>query len=173
MGCLELPADRHCPGTRRGTLGRYAGQEAVIPYWSYHFYDQFAVVRTCALSLLSHWLSSTPRARRCIFLVNIPIGIFASFIVARVVPSSARSGANQRFDWLGTLVIILALTCFGLGMTEGMNRGFGSGIALTLLAVAAIALVCFLAIEARIEHPSLNLSIFRNLQFSLSLLMGV
>src|ERR671932_1787175 len=68
MGCLELPADRHCPGTRRGTLGRYAGQEAVIPYWSYHFYDQFAVVRTCALSLLSHWLSSTPRARRCIYL---------------------------------------------------------------------------------------------------------
>ena len=110
---------------------------------------------------------------RMIFLVNIPIGIFASFIVARVVPSSARSGANQRFDWLGTLVIIVALTCFGLGMTEGQNRGFGSGIALTLLAVAAIALVCFLAIEARIEHPSLNLSIFRNLQFSLSLLMGV
>jgi MFS family permease len=58
-------------------------------------------------------------------------------------------------------------------MTEGQNQGFGSGIALSLLAVAAIALVCFLVIEARIEHPSLNLSIFRNLQFSLSLLMGV
>ncbi len=110
---------------------------------------------------------------RMIFLVNVPLGIFASFIVARVVPPSARSGANQRFDWLGTLVIIVALTCFGLGMTEGQNQGFGSGIALTLLAVAAIALVCFLVIEARIEHPSLNLSIFRNLQFSLSLLMGV
>jgi EmrB/QacA subfamily drug resistance transporter len=110
---------------------------------------------------------------RMIFLVNVPLGIFASFIVARVVPPSARSGANQRFDWLGTLVIIVALTCFGLGMTEGQNQGFGSGIALSLLAVAAIALVCFLVIEARIEHPSLNLSIFRNLQFSLSLLMGV
>jgi EmrB/QacA subfamily drug resistance transporter len=110
---------------------------------------------------------------RMIFLVNVPIGIIASFIVARVVPPSARSGANQRFDWLGTLVIIVALTCFGLGMTEGQNQGFGSGISLTLLAVAAIALVCFLVIEARIEHPSLNLSIFRNLQFSLSLLMGV
>jgi EmrB/QacA subfamily drug resistance transporter len=113
------------------------------------------------------------RGWRTIFLVNIPIGIVASFIVARVVPPSARSSAKQRFDWLGSLVIMATLTCFALGMTEGQNKGFNSAIALTLLAVAAIGLICFIAIEARIQQPMLELSIFRNLQFSLSLLMGV
>jgi EmrB/QacA subfamily drug resistance transporter len=110
---------------------------------------------------------------RLIFFVNLPIGIFASFIVARVVPPSARSGITQRFDWLGALVMTVTLTCFALGMTEGQNRGFGSGISLTLLAAAAIGLVCFLVVEARIKQPMLNLGIFRNLQFSLSLLMGL
>ncbi len=110
---------------------------------------------------------------RLIFFVNLPIGIFASFIVARVVPPSPRSGITQRFDWLGALVMTVTLTCFALGMTEGQNRGFGSGISLTLLAAAAIGLVCFLVVEARIKQPMLNLGIFRNLQFSLSLLMGL
>lgn len=110
---------------------------------------------------------------RTIFFVNVPIGIIASFIIVRFVPSSVGSGAKQRFDWLGTLLLIVTLICFALGMTEGQNRGFGSGKTLILLTVAAISLVCFLVIEARIQQPMLDLKIFRNLQFSLSLLMGL
>ncbi|HEY9602088.1 MAG TPA: MFS transporter [Allocoleopsis sp.] len=113
------------------------------------------------------------RGWRTIFLVTIPIGIVASFIVARVVPPSAKGTIKQRFDWLGALVIMATLTCFALGMTEGQNRGFNSAIALTLLAVAAIGLIGFVAIETHIEQPMLELGIFRNLQFSLSLLMGL
>lgn len=110
---------------------------------------------------------------RTIFFVNVPIGIIASFIIVRFVPSSVGSGEKQRFDWLGTLLMIVTLICFALGMTEGQNRGFGSGTTLTLLGVAAISLVFFLVIEARIQQPMLDLRIFRNLQFSLSLLMGL
>jgi EmrB/QacA subfamily drug resistance transporter len=110
---------------------------------------------------------------RTIFFVNVPIGIVASFIIVRFVPASVGSGAKQRFDWLGALIMMVTLTCFAQGMTDGQNRGFGSGTTLTLLAVAAIGLVGFLVIEARIKQPMLDLQIFRNLQFSLSLLMGL
>ena len=110
---------------------------------------------------------------RTLFLVNVPIGIFASFIVARVVPASGKSGAKQRFDTIGALLMTAILTCFALGMTEGQNRGFGSGMAVTLLISAAIGLVVFFAIESRIQQPMLALDMFRNLQFSLSLLMGL
>jgi EmrB/QacA subfamily drug resistance transporter len=110
---------------------------------------------------------------RTIFLVNVPIGIVASFIVARVVPSLPRSGAKQRFDVIGALLMTVTLTCFALGMTEGQNRGFGSGIAVALLMSAAIGLICFLVIESRIRQPMLSLDMFRNLQFSLSLLLGL
>lgn len=110
---------------------------------------------------------------RTIFFVNVPIGIFASFIIVCFVPPSVGRGVKQRFDGLGALLMTVMLTCFALGMTEGQNRGFGTRTTLTLLAVAAISLVCFLVIEARIKQPMLDLQIFRNLQFSLSLLMGL
>ncbi len=110
---------------------------------------------------------------RTIFWINLPIGIFATFIVLRFVPSSVGSGTKQQFDALGALVMTVTLTCFALGMTEGQNRGFSSGTTLTLLISALIGLACFLVIESRIKQPMLDLRIFRNLQFSLSLLMGL
>jgi EmrB/QacA subfamily drug resistance transporter len=106
---------------------------------------------------------------RTIFLVNVPISIVASFIVARVVPPSFSTKVKQRFDGLGALMMTVTLVSFALGMTYGQNRGFGSGTTLTLLAVAVISLVCFLGIEARIQQPLLDLRIFRNLQLTLSL----
>lgn len=69
--------------------------------------------------------------------------------------------------------MMVTLTCFALGMTHGHNQGFGSGTTLSLLAIAAISLLCFLAVEARLKQPMLDLRIFRNIQFSLSLLMGL
>jgi EmrB/QacA subfamily drug resistance transporter len=112
---------------------------------------------------------------RTIFLVNVPIGIFASFIVARVIPSPARQGINAKlsFDTFGALLMTVTLTFFALGMTEGQNRGFGSGVAVSLLTSAAIGLVCFLVLESRIKQPMLALDMFRNIQLSLSLLMGL
>ncbi|HEY9891559.1 MAG TPA: MFS transporter [Candidatus Sericytochromatia bacterium] len=110
---------------------------------------------------------------RTIFWINVPIGIVATFIIIRFVPASRGSGAKQRFDALGALIMTVTLTCFALGMTDGQNQGFSSGTTITLLTTAAIGLACFLALEARIKQPMLDLRIFRNLQFSLSLLTGV
>jgi hypothetical protein len=64
----------------------------------------------------------------------------------------------------------VTLICFALGMTEGQNQGFTSSTTLVLLITAAIGLASFLILEARIKQPMLDLNIFRNLQFSLSLL---
>jgi len=110
---------------------------------------------------------------RTIFWVNIPIGIIATFIIIRFVPTSVGRGGKQRFDALGSLIMTVTLICFALGMTEGQNQGFTSSTTLVLLITAAIGLACFLILEARIKQPMLDLNIFRNLQFSLSLLTGV
>lgn len=110
---------------------------------------------------------------RTIFWVNIPIGIIATFIILRFVPASVGSGVKQRFDTLGALVMTATLTCFALGMTDGQNQGFTSSTTLILLTTAAIGLACFLVLEASIKQPMLDLKIFHDLQFSLSLLTGV
>lgn len=108
-----------------------------------------------------------------LFLVNVPIGIFASFIVLRFVPSSPSNSTRQRFDFLGALLAIIALTCFAIGMTEGQKQGFASPISLILLALAAFFVVTFVFFESRLTQPMLDLALFDNLQFSLSLLTAV
>jgi EmrB/QacA subfamily drug resistance transporter len=110
---------------------------------------------------------------RTIFLVNVPIGIFASLVVMRNVPASMTKPGKQKFDWLGALIVTVALVCFALGMTEGQNHGFGSIRTLALLAIAIIGLISFLWVETQIKYPMLDLQMFRNLQFSLSLLTAV
>ncbi|MBW4661307.1 MAG: DHA2 family efflux MFS transporter permease subunit [Drouetiella hepatica Uher 2000/2452] len=110
---------------------------------------------------------------RSIFLVNVPIGIFALFVVARNVTDSRSAAQKQPFDWLGAILMTATLICFSLGMTNGQYQGFGSFRTVILLAIAAAGFIGFIAVEARLKHPMLDLKLFRNLYFSLSLLTGV
>lgn len=109
---------------------------------------------------------------RSIFWVNLPIGILASIIVNKFIPNTKNSHQKQRFDFWGSLVISVVLVCFSLGMTEGQRQGFNHGLPLGLLVAAAIGLMGFMWLESRLSQPMLDLSLFRNSIFSLSLLTG-
>jgi EmrB/QacA subfamily drug resistance transporter len=109
---------------------------------------------------------------RSIFMVNLPIGIVASLVVNKYVPNTRKNQPGQRFDFWGSLVISVVLVCFSLGMTEGQRQGFLSVVPLGLLLFSALSLVGFMAIESRLAQPMLDLSLFRNQIFSLSLLTG-
>lgn len=109
---------------------------------------------------------------RSIFLVNVPLGILASWVVLRVVPSLSPPAQQQRFDVLGAILALVTLGSFALGMTHGQSQGFTSGQTIGLLATAAIGLVSFLLIESRLKQPLLELHLFRNLRLSMGLLSG-
>ena len=109
---------------------------------------------------------------RSIFLVNVPIGLLAVWFVSRNVPSSAaRSG--QRFDPAGAGVLFTTLALYALGMTLGQQNGFHLASTRILLALALAGLALFLFIETRAAQPMVDLSLFRNILFSLNLLMGL
>lgn len=109
---------------------------------------------------------------RAIFLVNVPLGIFAWSLVQRHVPAFAPAESGQRFDLAGAVTVFAALGAYCLAMTTGQEAGFGAG-PLALLAGAGAGLAAFLAVERRLAQPMLDLSLFRNPLFSLNLLMGV
>ncbi len=109
---------------------------------------------------------------RSIFLVNLPIGILASFVVNKYVPFTRKNERQQRFDIWGSLAISCGLVCFSLGMTEGQRYGFTSSLPLGLLLVSVMSLVGFIFLESRLVQPMLDLSLFRSQTFSLSLLTG-
>lgn len=110
---------------------------------------------------------------RTLFLINVPIGILTTFIVAKNIPNTAEKPVKQSFDGLGAMFMSVTLISFALAMTYGQNQGFDSKTTLILFAVATVGLICFLYIETHIKQPMIDLHIFKNLQFSLGLVTAL
>lgn len=110
---------------------------------------------------------------RMIFWVNLPVGIFASLVVARSLPAVTGPSKGQRFDWWGALLLTGVLVPFSLGMTVGQDQGFDQVLPWGLMVVSLLALCGFYWRESKFSFPLLDLSLLRNGRFSLSLLTGV
>jgi MFS family permease len=61
---------------------------------------------------------------------------------------------------------------FLLALTAGQSLGFGDPVVLALFAAFAAFLALFVAIERRVPHPMIDLGMFRNALFSVSLVTG-
>ncbi|WP_082558850.1 MFS transporter [Kitasatospora sp. MBT66] len=95
-----------------------------------------------------------------VFWINVPIGVAALVLSARVLP--VVPGRARRID-LGGLV----LSALGLGaavhtLVEGPDRGWTDGRVLTTAALAVLLLTAFLLLELRIAEPMLDLRLFRD-----------
>jgi len=108
---------------------------------------------------------------RAIFLVNLPVGIVGFALVQRHVPDWRPPG-GQRFDALGAVLMLFALLMLALGLTFGPEQGWGSAPILALLISAALGFAVFVAVEKRLAQPMVDLSLFRDPLFSISLLTG-
>lgn len=106
-----------------------------------------------------------------IFLLNIPVGIVGTLMAAVLVPRSVPRG-GQRFDYAGALTLFISLIALLLALTLGQHAGFLDPLVLLLFAVWLVFLVLFLAIEWRSSQPMVNLQLFRNIEFSISLITG-
>ncbi|EFL49723.1 drug resistance transporter, EmrB/QacA subfamily [Solidesulfovibrio fructosivorans JJ]] len=110
---------------------------------------------------------------RSMFLLNVPIGIAALFVVHRFMPFLPPIKEGERFDIPGAITASLTLGSYCLGMTLTQRNGFSDPTAMGLLGVALAGLVLFLAIERRAKAPMLDLSLFANPFISLGLAMSV
>ncbi|GII25820.1 MFS transporter [Planosporangium mesophilum] len=110
---------------------------------------------------------------RWVFLVNVPIGIVALAVVARVlnIPHTRR---DHRIDWLGALTIGIALVPLLIVAEQGRTWGWGTNRAIACYAIGGVGLLLFLLAEARIgEDALIPLRMFRNRTFSLTSVAGV
>jgi EmrB/QacA subfamily drug resistance transporter len=106
-----------------------------------------------------------------IFFVNLPIGIIGTWMVIRYVPAFKPPG-GQRFDYWGALLLCVSLLSLLMALTFGQRVGFGNGSVLLLGGMFVVFLVAFIIIELRTEQPMIDLRLFRNSLFSVSLTTG-
>jgi DHA2 family methylenomycin A resistance protein-like MFS transporter len=108
---------------------------------------------------------------RLIFLVNLPICLFAALFALRA-PETPREDEGQGFDPWGQILAVLALSGLVGAVIEAHPLGFGHPIVLGLLLLAAVAAPLFVWVEGRTAAPVLPLSLFRSGTFSAAVAYG-
>ena len=104
-----------------------------------------------------------------VFLVNIPIGLAALFVIGRLLPTVRRPDAARNIDYWGVATFSAGLVPILLGLTNAQNGDWGSpGVwGLILLGVAFLAV--FIWVESRAPEPMIPLGLFRIPSFTLSM----
>ena len=103
---------------------------------------------------------------RSIFFVNLPIGI-AAFAAGVARLRESRNPAGGGADWVGTALIIVALTTLMFALIRGNGLGWSSPAIVALFATAAAAFTGFVFYELRVAaEPMADLRLFRRRSFA-------
>ena len=103
---------------------------------------------------------------RAAFLVNVPLVILAIYATVAHVQESRDETATGRFDWLGALVIALAVGGLTFGAIRGQATQWQDPLPFIALGVGFVCLISFPFLMARRPHPLVPLGMFRNRRFA-------
>ena len=103
---------------------------------------------------------------RSIFFVNLPIGI-AAFVAGAARLRESRNPTGGRADWVGTALVIVALTALMFALIRGNGMGWTSPPILALFATSAAAFAGFVFSELRLAAaPMADLRLFARRSFA-------
>jgi EmrB/QacA subfamily drug resistance transporter len=108
-----------------------------------------------------------------IFLVNLPIGIAVIALSLRLLPAVHSQAQSKHLDVFGAVTVTAALMLAVYAIVNGNEAGWASPRTLGQLAVAAILLAAFLAIETRVRVPLMPLRLFQLRNVAVANVVGV
>ncbi|CQR65359.1 MFS transporter [Streptomyces leeuwenhoekii] len=97
-----------------------------------------------------------------VFYINAPIGVIALAFSAWVLPQSRNTGAGERFDIPGVVLLAAGLLCVVFGVVKGETWGWSSAGTLGAVLAGLVILVLFGWYETRVAHPLLPMRLFRS-----------
>jgi EmrB/QacA subfamily drug resistance transporter len=101
-----------------------------------------------------------------VFLINVPIVAIGLIAIVALVPES-RDPSPGRIDVVGVLLSIAGLVSLVYGIVSGGDDGdWGQLKVWGPIALGAAILAAFVLYERHIDHPSLDVRLFRDARFS-------
>ncbi|WP_405180691.1 MFS transporter [Nocardia sp. NBC_01377] len=109
---------------------------------------------------------------RWVFLVNVPVGVIAFLVVAKVLNVPHRR-QRHRIDWFGALTLTLCAAPLLLVAEQGRQWGWNSDRALLCYGIGAAGLALFVFVELVMKDAALiPLRLFRSGTFSVATVGG-
>ena len=107
---------------------------------------------------------------RWIFLINLPVGVLASWLVFRLVedPPWLHEGdkAAVKIDYVGVALLVVGVGALQVMLDRGQEANWFQSQFILILAVAAFAGLAALVVwEWRSPNPVVDVRLFRNLNF--------
>ncbi|TDO46401.1 MFS transporter [Kribbella sp. VKM Ac-2527] len=91
-----------------------------------------------------------------LFWMTGALGVVVAVAAWWILPASPPTSPRQRFDWLGALLLLLALTPLLLVIAQGSEWGWLSLQIGVLTTVSVVALAAWIPWELHTDHPLIN-----------------
>jgi MFS transporter, DHA2 family, multidrug resistance protein len=122
---------------------------------------------------LGGWLTDT-YSWRWAFYINIPVGVFAVFMISRYVqdPQYVKDAHPGKFDGIGLGLLGVWLGCLQIILDKGQEDDwFGATWIRWAAAMLVTSFVAFIIRELRHKQPLVDLRIFRHRNFTIGCLL--
>ncbi|UQZ85149.1 putative multidrug resistance protein EmrY [Paenibacillus konkukensis] len=119
---------------------------------------------------LAGWLIQT-WSWHWLFWLNLPFGVVGVLVAMKLLPYY-RLYSPKPFDLPGFVMVTSCSTAFLIAFSEVDQWGWTSWKTLGLLALGAVVLAAFIRRARRVEAPLLQLQVFANRRFTLTLILG-
>ncbi|MGR3741959.1 MFS transporter [Companilactobacillus sp. DQM5] len=106
-----------------------------------------------------------------IFWINVPLGIFA-YIFGRIYLPKKEIKTPSKIDYIGFIFYFIGIVLFFGAIFLGQEVGFNNIWIVLSFIIAVIVFMIFISRQRKIDYPLIDFQIFKNGNFSISLLCG-
>lgn len=108
---------------------------------------------------------------RWMFFINIPIGVLAVIIGGILLKDKVRV-KDRKFDFAGAIFSMIFFSTILFALSKGQSEGWTSLLILSMLFIAFFSLLLLLWVELGTEQPVLDIKLFMNGRFTISVIAG-
>ena len=124
------------------------------------------VVAPIAGPILGGWITDN-YSWPWIFCINVPIGLFSSFTVWRLMRLKPAVLEKPRMDYVGLITLVIGVGALQLVLDKGNEDDwFNSDFIVATSIISAVALAVFLIWELTDKEPIVDLRLFRHRNFA-------
>ena len=125
------------------------------------------VVAPIAGPILGGWITDN-YSWPWIFFINVPIGIFASLVVANQLRGKVEKIERPKIDYVGLITLIIGVGALQIVLDKGNDADwFHSNFIVITSIISAIAIAIFLIWELTDKDPIVDLKLFRHRNFTI------